>query len=402
MAGRAVREVKEEVVPHEDPIRILRIIARMNVGGPAWQVSVLMSGLNPDRFDSRLVTGEVEEGEADFLELRDPGLEVVHIPALGRSVRFGDDLRAFIAIRRTIRQFRPDVVHTHTAKAGLLGRLAAASCGVPLRVHTFHGHLLHGYFGRVASWLMVQVERILARGTTALVAVGSRVRDDLLEVGIGKAEQYAVIPPGVEPGRVGDRDSSRARLGLPAECPVVLFVGRLTAIKRPDRLIEAFAIVLDHRPDVVLAVAGEGECLQETKRLAQPLGDSVRFLGWQQDISILYAAADCVVITSDSEGMPVTLIEAAMAGVPGVTTDVGSASEVILDGVTGLVVAPAPAPVAEALLHLLENGIGSRMGMAARRRAELEFGIDRLVADHQALYDRLLSGDLPVDPAQSV
>ncbi len=373
------------------PIRVLRVIARMNVGGPAWQVSVLTRGLDASRFETRLIVGDVGGGEADFVELRDPDLPLVKIPALGRSVRFGDDLRAFIAIRREIRLFRPDIIHTHTAKAGVLGRLAAATCRVPLRVHTFHGHLLHGYFNRLISRVLVMVEKILAWRTTALVAVGERVRDDLLAAGIARLDQYTVIPPGVAPAGPLDRESARVRLGLPFGVPVVLFVGRLTVIKRPDRLIEAMSYVLARHPDAVLAVAGEGGLLEETRRRAEPLGSAVRFLGWQPDIADLYVAADCVVLTSDSEGMPVTLIEAAMAGVPGVTTDVGSAREVVVDGVTGLVVASDASAVADGLLRLFDVELRDRMGAAARARAEAEFGTRRLIADHEALYERLMA-----------
>ena len=379
------------------PIRILRIIARMNVGGPAWQVSVLTRGLDEHRFESRLVVGDVGEGEADFIALRDPDLPALKIPALGRSVRFGDDLRAFVAIRRAIRDYRPDIVHTHTAKAGVLGRLAAATCRVPVRVHTFHGHVLHGYFNRWVTRLVRIVEGLLARRTTALVAVGERVRDELLGAGIGRSDQYVVIPPGVALEALPDRVSARNGLGLPLNRPLVLFVGRLTAVKRPDRLIEAMALVLDRRPDAVLAIAGEGELLEETRSRAEPLGESVRFLGWQRDIAGLYAAADCMVLTSDNEGMPVTLIEAAMAGVPSVTTDVGSAREVVLDGVTGLVVAPDAAAVADGLVRLLDNDLRHRMGAAARARAEAEFDTRRLITDHESLYERLVAANRQPD-----
>ncbi|MBT4187771.1 MAG: glycosyltransferase family 4 protein, partial [Gemmatimonadales bacterium] len=179
--------------------------------------------------------------------------------------------------------------------------------------------------------------------------------------------------------------------------PVVLFVGRLTAVKRPDRLIEAMDLVLQRRPDVILAIAGEGDLFEETRVLAEPLGPSVRFLSWRRDITCLYAAADCMVLTSDNEGMPVTLIEAAMAGVPSVTTNVGSAREVVLDGVTGLVVAPSAAAVADGLVRLLDNDLRHRMGAAARARAETEFCTQRLIADHEALYERLLVADGSAD-----
>ncbi len=373
------------------PVRILRVIARMNVGGPAWQVSVLTRGLDAGRFETRLIVGDVGEGETDFVELRDPDLPLTRIPTLGRSVRFGDDLRAFISIRRAIRDFRPDIVHTHTAKAGLLGRLAAVTSRVPVRVHTYHGHLLHGYFNRFVSRALVVVERFLARSTTALVAVGVQVRDDLVAAGIGNHDQYTVIPPGVARPTTSDRESARVRLGLLPDVPVVLFVGRLTAIKRLDRLIDAMSLVLERRPDVVLGLVGEGDLSEETRLRAEPLGSAVHFLGWQPDIADLYVASDCVVLTSDSEGMPVTLIEAAMAGVPAVTTDVGSAGEVVLDGVTGFVVAPEAAAVADGLLRLLDADLRDQMGAAAFARADTEFNTQRLIADHAALYDRLIS-----------
>ena len=374
------------------PIRVLRIIARMNVGGPAWQVSVLTRGLDRDRFESRLIAGDVGEGEADFIELRDPDLPVVKIPALGRSLRIGDDLRAFVAIRRAIRDYRPDIVHTHTAKAGVLGRLAAFVNRVPVRVHTFHGHVLHGYFSPPVSRLVRLVERVLARGTTALVAVGERVRDELVEAGIGQRDRFTAIAPGVEEPPAIDREIARQLLGLPLEVPVVMFVGRLTAIKRPDRLVEAFGMVLERIPEAVLAVAGEGELLEEVRRSVERLGDSVRLLGWQSDVGRLYAAADLVVISSDNEGMPMTLIEAAMAGVPGVTTDVGSASEVVVHGSTGLVVAPDARDLADAIVALLvDDDRRSDMGRAAAEQAIVRFGAARLVADHVALYRRIIA-----------
>jgi hypothetical protein len=154
-----------------EPVRVLRIIARMNVGGPAWQSSVLTRGLAGHGYETRLLAGRVDEGEADFVALRDPDLPVVDIEGLGRSVRIGGDLRAFVSICREIRRFRPHIVHTHTAKAGVLGRLAAFVNRVPVRVHTFHGHVLHGYFSPPVSRLVRLVERVLARGTTALVSV---------------------------------------------------------------------------------------------------------------------------------------------------------------------------------------------------------------------------------------
>jgi glycosyltransferase involved in cell wall biosynthesis len=374
-----------------DRIRVLRIIARMNVGGPAWQTSVLTRGLGDHGFETRLLSGHLDDGEADFVTLRDPDLEVVPIAGLGRSIRLGGDLRAFWYIYREIRRFNPMIVHTHTAKAGVIGRMAAVAARVPIRVHTFHGHVLHGYFSPLTTRFVRLLERVLARHTTALVSVGHRVGEELVAAGIGTAEKFTAIAPGVGSAEnVPDRAAARALHDLPATGPVVLFVGRLTGVKRLDRLLDAFRQVLTKVPDATLVVAGQGDLIEEVRSDAQSLRGSVRFLGWQPDVATLYAASDVVVISSDNEGMPVTLIEAAMAGVPGVTTDVGSASEVVEDQATGLVVSTDAEAIAEALIELLSDpGRRLDMGSAAGIRARQCFSSERLVADHAALYRRL-------------
>jgi glycosyltransferase involved in cell wall biosynthesis len=264
---------------------------------------------------------------------------------------------------------------------------------VPLRVHTYHGHLLKGYFGPVVVWIIRVVESFLARHTSALVAVGARVRDDLLGVGIGRADQYTVISPGVEPGGISPGREGQESWALAEGAPVILFVGRLTRIKRFDRLIEAMDIVLQEVPDAVLVVIGEGDELEEARRLSKPLGASILFLGWRSELGPAYAAADVVVLTSDSEGMPVSLIEAAMAGRPCVTTDVGSAGEVVTHGETGYVVPPDPESIARALLTLLgDDDLRRRMGDTARRLAERHHSVRRFVSDHELLYRRLVEG----------
>lgn len=376
----------------DQPIRVLRVIARMNVGGPAWQASVLTSGLDSSVFHSRLVCGRVADGEADFTALRQSDLLVNRISALGRGVRPLNDLRALAALRREIRSFQPHIVHTHTAKAGVLGRIAAISCRVPIRVHSYHGHLLTGYFGPLVVRIIRIVESLLARRTSALVAVGARVRDELIEAGVGIAEQYAIIPPGVRQGPIPSVREGRKALGIDEGTQVVLFVGRLTRIKRFDRLIKAMAIVTSEAPETLLVVAGEGDELEDAKRVAEPLGTAVRFLGWCSELSFAYGAADVVVLTSDSEGMPVSLIEAAMAGLPCVTTDVGSAGEVVVHGRTGYVVSTDPESISEALLTLLQDdGLRERMGDTARQLAERNFPEARLVSDHELLYKRLVA-----------
>lgn len=371
--------------------RVLRIIARMNVGGPALQVVGLTRGLDTDEFESRLLVGSVDEGEADYLELRAPDVTVVRVEGLGRSVRAVGDLRALAQIVSEIRRFRPHIVHTHTAKAGALGRIAARACRVPYVVHTFHGHLLHGYFSPPVTSAVKVTERTLARITSKLVAVGSQVRDDLLSARIGRPDQYVVVPPGVELPAPPVRATAREALGIDPGAQVVTFVARLTAIKRPERFIEVAHLLSQRCPDALFVVAGGGELLDELRGLAAPLGRRVRFLGWRPDVEVVYAASDVVVLTSDNEGMPVSLIEAATLGIPAVASRVGSVSEVVVDGETGLLAGTDPGDLASAVERLLgEHTLREEMGRAAAVRARHLYGAERLVRDTAGLYRSLL------------
>jgi len=373
--------------PASRPIRVMQVIARMNVGGPAVMLCNLADDLDPAEFEVSIMTGMVDVGEADYLGTRQPRVPVTVVPGLGRSVRLLGDLQALVTLTREMRRRRPDVVHTHTAKAGVLGRLAAILARVPVRVHTFHGHVLHGYFGRWATAGIVAVERVLARFTTVLVAVGEQVRDDLLAAGVGRPDQYVVIPPGVTVTEPIDGAEARRRLELPAAVQVVAFIGRLTSIKRPDRLIDAWRRVHAEVPDAILLVVGEGDLASATRASAGNLGAAVRFLGWREHLAEIYAAADLVVLTSDNEGMPVTLIEAAMAGVPVVSTSVGSAKEVVRDGNTGVVVPSDPAAIANSITALLQDPVRrERLGAAAAAWARSRFSRPVMAASHVSTY----------------
>jgi glycosyltransferase involved in cell wall biosynthesis len=369
----------------------MRIIARMNIGGPALQVSTLMRGLDPDLFEQRLYVGSPSPQEGDYRDPRAPDIDARVIPTLGRSVRLGDDLRTLAALTAAMREFRPDLVHTHTAKAGALGRVAAAVARVPVRVHTFHGHLLHGYFSPAKTALMVRAERALARRTDLLLAVSHRVRDDLVAARIGRRRQYEVVPPGVSLPTPPAREVARRALGLPEAGLVVAFVGRVTQIKRPDRLLAVAREVRQALGDVRFLVCGEGDLLAQTVSGAQGLGAT--FLPWRRDVETVYAAADVVMLTSDNEGLPVALIEAAMCERAAVATDVGGVSEVVRHGETGLVADVDVTSLAEAVIRLLRDDTLRRwMGRRAAEEANLRFGSARLVADTTDLYQRLAGG----------
>ncbi|MFJ3823130.1 glycosyltransferase [Streptomyces nodosus] len=371
-------------------IRVMRVIARMNVGGPALQVSALMRGLDDELFDHRLYAGSVGPDEADYVEQRAPDVQVRPVPTLGRAVRPTDDLRALAALTGAMRRFRPHIVHTHTAKAGTLGRLAAVLARVPVRVHTFHGHLLKGYFSPAKTRLVVQAERRLAAVTDRLVAVGCGVRDDLLTAGIGLPRQYAVVPPGTTPAVPPGRSEARRLLGVPGDGPVVAYVGRVTRIKRPDRFLAVAREVRRAVPEARFLVCGAGDLHGDLEQAAD-LRDALHLLGWRADVETVYAAADLVLLTSDNEGMPVSLIEAGLAGLPSVSTRVGSVAEVVQDGRTGFLAPPdAPELLTRHTVALLrDEALRHRMGRQARAWTTERFGAERLVQDTHDLYASL-------------
>ena len=378
------------------PIRVVRIIARMNVGGPAQQITGLMAGLDPERYAQTLVVGDVGEDEEDWLALKAPALaedpRLIRLPRLSRSISPRDDLAAGRTLRRLLSDLAPDLVHTHTAKAGLLGRRAAAAVGVPARVHTFHGHVLHGYFSPTVGRAVALLERRLARSTDALLAVGGRVRDELLQAGIGQPSQYTVVPPGVQPPAQWERQAARAQFGLDPATPVVAFVGRLAGVKRPDRMLAVAERLTTLQPGTVMLVAGGATPEELTALQAQVQTADVRWLGWVGDVGAVYAAADVVLLTSDNEGMPVSLIEAGMCGRPAVASEVGSVAEVVRDRHTGRVVPAEVGALADACAALLADpDTAARYGDAAAAHTHAAFSMDRLVATTASVYDRVVS-----------
>ena len=368
---------------------IVRVIARTNVGGPSLQVTALMRGLDRDRFPQHLLRGSVDEGEADYLTMRATDVEYIDVPGLGRSVKPLDDLRALVFLIKFMRRLRPTIVHTHTAKAGALGRVAAVVARVPIRVHTFHGHVLHGYFSPRVTRMVVVVERILAKTTTHIVAVGQQVLDDLVAAKIARPGRSSVVAPGVRDPGPRSRDEARKTLGVPSDAIVVAFVGRLTRIKRGERFIALARALESEFAGAVFVVVGDGPEREMLERDAAGLSNAV-FAGWQSDMAQVYSASDLLVLTSDNEGMPVALIEGAMQGVPAVATDVGAVRQVVADGETGFVVPDADA-MTKAVRQLIgDESLRHEMGRSAARRASDVFSETRLVTDYAELYNRLL------------
>jgi len=378
--------------------KVVRVIARLNVGGPARQAILLTERLDPARYDSILVTGHVSPHEGDMTNAaRARGVFPIVLTGLGRAPSPLDDLRALIGLFRILLREQPAILHTHTAKAGALGRVAGLLAGVPTRIHTFHGHVLHGYFGRLGSAVVRAAEMILGRIATRIVAVSPEVKDDLAtRHRIAPASRIDVVPLGLELDALYDagrhRGAFRRELGVPDGAPLVVMVGRVTAVKEPEVALAAMKRVVAARPDAVLAVVGGGEMLEEVRGRVADLGlsDRVRLTGWRSDLPVIFADADVALLTSRNEGTPVALIEAGAASVPAVATRVGGVPTVVVDGETGLL-APRgdDAAIALAVLDLLgDPGRRREMGAAARERVRERFSGERLLRD----IDRLYSG----------
>jgi glycosyltransferase involved in cell wall biosynthesis len=371
----------------------MRIIARMNVGGPAVQVSGLMRGLQASEFDHRLYTGFCADDEADYLGTVATDVSALRIDGFGRRVSLGGDFKAFFSLVKEIRIFKPHVIHTHTAKAGFLGRIASIVSFHPsIRVHTFHGHLLNGYFGSFKRFLVVLEEKILAMFTHQLLAVGDKVRQDLLAVGVGKLDKFSLMPPGLQIGDLTNKADSRDFYGLSSQKLQCAFIGRVTRIKRPDRFLDVVTETKNRGLEIEFFMAGDGDLLENSKTRIAANNLPVKVLGWQSDIEKVLSAADIVVLTSDNEGTPLSLIQAGMAGLPVVSTRVGSVPEVVIDGVTGIIIGLDIQEIADALEKLSKSAdLRARMGIAAQEFTLLNFGVDRLVHDHQQLYKKLLA-----------
>lgn len=382
-------------------IRVLRVIARLNVGGPAIHVSLLNAGLDPDRFECRLVSGSENPREGSMLDYaRARGVEPIVVPQMMGQAALGPrDLAALRALLRIVRGFRPHIVHTHTAKAGFLGRLAARLAGVPVVVHTYHGHVLSGYYGPAMNVALRRMEQALGWMSDCLVAVSDRVRDDLVRYGVARRDRIRVIPLGLDldPFLAAEmhRGEFRREIGLDASHHLIGIVGRIFPIKNHRLFLDAAARVAVGDAAARFVIVGDGQLRAEMEAHARALGLAPRvfFTGWRQDLARIYADLDLLVVSSNNEGTPVSAIEAMAAARPVVATRVGGLVDLIDDGATGRLVPPGDvAALASAIAGLAADpDARARMGDAARRLALERYRAARLIGDVQRLYEELLA-----------
>lgn len=381
-------------------IRILRVITRMNIGGPAIQAGLLTAMLDPARFETLLVAGAEGSREGNILSLgRLPStVRPLLVPELGRRVAPLDDLLALWKLIAIARAYRPDIVHTHLAKAGFVGRIAGKFAGARALIHTYHGSVFQGYFGRRESAIYLGIERALARITTRIVAITPQQREELATLLRTPREKIVEISLGLDLApfqHAPDRFAARERLGISPAAPVVGLAGRLVPIKDVLTFLRAMALLVKDVPDLVVVIAGDGEerAALEGAAAELGLGSRCQFLGWRADLPVIYAAIDVLASSSINEGTPVSVIEAMATGRPVVATTVGGVPYVVLDQRTGLLVGPRdPTALAAATRTILrDRHLASSFGEAGRKHALARFDAARLVEDIEGLYAGLVA-----------
>jgi glycosyltransferase involved in cell wall biosynthesis len=386
-----------------EPTRILRVIARLNMGGPALHVSYLAGGLEARGYRTTLVSGSLSRGEGSMSYVAEErGVKVVSVPQLARELSPPNDIVAVRHLVELIRDERPHILHTHTAKAGAIGRLAARLAGrarPPIVVHTFHGHVLRGYFGKLPSEAYRRIERSLARHTDRLIAVSPEVRDDLVELGVAPAEKFEIVRLGIElDERLTAGDGAleyRRVLGIPASTFVVGWIGRMTAIKQVPELLRIFSKLRELGVDARLCIVGDGPAREEAESLAKELGimRDCLFLGYHRDVASFYRLFDAFLLPSANEGTPVSAIESLAAERPVVATAVGGVPDVVVDGVNGRLFQPGDIDGAAQALHELARDpeLRRQMGEAGRTWVIPRYSVNRLVDDVDRLYRSLLA-----------
>jgi glycosyltransferase involved in cell wall biosynthesis len=391
--------------------RVLRILNRLAVGGPVLNATYLTRFMAPE-FETLLVVGEKEDHEksAEYLA-KQLGINYVTIPRMGRSIQPAGDYLAYLKLKKLIASFRPDVVHTHAAKPGALGRLAASSAGVPAILHTFHGHVFHSYFNAAKSRFFINTERYLGRKSDAIIAISEQQKQELAyEFRIAPPEKFRVVPLGFDLDRFRQdqtekRKMFRTEFQVQDEEIAIGIIGRLVPIKNHYLFLKAIKHVIDNSSRKIRAfIIGDGETRQDLENVAQQAGMAFSterstehhhplvFTSWRSDVDVINAGLDIVCLTSFNEGTPVSLIEAQAAGKPIVSTRVGGIADIVVEGETALL-----ADVQETdkfcahLLNLVEDdGLRNKLGMNSSGHVLERFSYQRLVGDMSQLYYELL------------
>jgi len=389
----------------ESPVNVLRIINRFNVGGPVYNVTYLTKFL-PKPYETKLIGGCATSSEQDATYiLESHGVAYEKLDSMSRSIRFLGDLRTFFALIKLIKRYKPSIVHTHASKAGALGRIAAKLMGVPVIVHTYHGHVFHGYFNPMVTKLVILLERFLGRISTKIITISPEQQHEIVnKFKIVPLEKTSIIPLGFDLKRFEEsyskRNELRADAGIPTEQCAVAIVGRLAPIKNHRLFIDAAALVVRQYPnEFIFYVVGDGELKTEIKSYIENtyplLNENIVFTSWIADMTTLYPAMDIVCLTSLNEGTPVSLIEAQASGIPVISTNVGGVKDIVQANETGIIMeGTSEDELAKHLIELyLNRSLRMKMSQNARNFVKEKFTYQRLVDDMDSLYKTLLSNE---------
>jgi glycosyltransferase involved in cell wall biosynthesis len=389
----------------ERKIKILRIINRFNIGGPTYNATFLTRFLS-DKFETLLIGGLPEDGEADSLHILDEyGVKPILIPELKRNPNFLSDRKALKKIKAIIREFQPDIVHTHAAKAGALGRKAAFDCKVPVIVHTFHGHVLHSYFGKIKSEIFRRIEKRLASQSTGIIAISQQQKNELSErFHIAPKNKIEVIQLGFDLNPFQEdiqkkRIETRKEHNLEDDQIAVAIIGRLAPIKNHNLFLEAIEIAKSKSTKrIVFFIVGDGEERTNIENQISKIKDrqqiDIRMTSWIHDIKTFNAGMDIICLTSNNEGTPVSLIEAQACNIPIITTDVGGVRDIVKNNETGYIVPKNNAEIfAEKLLLLIEDEKNrKKLSQNGWSFVKDNFHYTRLVKDMESYYENLIKG----------
>ncbi|MBK9192000.1 MAG: glycosyltransferase family 4 protein [Crocinitomicaceae bacterium] len=385
-------------------IKVLRIVNRFNLGGPVYNVTYLTAFM-PDEFETVLCGAmpENHEGNALFIP-ENYGVKPVIIDSMQRSINPFSDRKALKEIRKIIQEYKPDIVHTHASKAGVLGRTAAIKEKVPVIVHTFHGHVFHSYFGKIKTWIYKTIERRLAKKTDAIIAISDIQKKELSEIHhIANAGKITVIPLGFDLDRFREnkeqkRKSFREKYNLEEDEVAVGIIGRLTVVKNHELFFHSIEKLIEQNNSKVRAfIIGDGERTDELKSLAKVIEDKsgksvFEFTSWIKNVDEALPGLDIIALSSFNEGTPVSLIEAQAAGVPVITTNVGGVSDVVANGSTGFIINGFGVSDFASKLSLLaeDRELRQKMSQNGWNFVEHKFHYRRLCADMTKLYHQLL------------
>lgn len=390
--------------------RVLRIINRLNLGGPTYNAAYLSKYMEPE-FETLLVSGMKDDAEesSEFI-VKNLDLHPVYLPEMYRELNPFRDYKSYYKIRKLIEEFKPDIVHTHAAKAGAVGRLAASHSGVKVIIHTFHGHVFHSYFGTAKTRVFLEIERYLAKRTTKIVTLSEIQKQELSETyKVAPPEKFEIIPLGFdlrkfEDNQIEKRNKFRAEYNLGDDEIAIGIVGRLVPIKNHELFLKALKIVSERTTKKVRAfIIGDGEERMKIETLAQSLGlkfnnenlkekNILMFTGWIKDIDVSNAGMDIIALTSNNEGTPVSLIEAQSSGKPIVSTNVGGIENILIKNETALL-SPVSDEItfANNLLQIIEDDeMREKFSKKGADFVRNKFSYQRLCSDMSKFYNSLL------------